>query len=265
MDIDGTLLDKNGIISTADRKALAEACTSGIRVSLSTGRATQACLNIINQLSLNGYHIFYDGALVSNPETGEEIYFKPISENLVKEAIDFAHRHKINLELFSTTHYFIERETRASDIRRQFFGLQPIIVDFTKLWQNERIVKGNLVVYSPEEKAKADTFYLQFKNSLHFSWTNTPAYPDVDFINVLAPDVSKGEALEVLASYLKIPLSEVIAVGDGANDISLLTKAGLGIAMGNASEELKAVADYVTLDIDHSGVAAVIKKFLLQA
>ena len=93
--------------------------------------------------------------------------------------------------------------------------------------------------------------------------TKTPAYPEVDFINVLAPEVSKGKALEALASYLGIALNEVIAIGDGANDVSLLSKAGLAIAMDNGTAELKAVADYVTLDVDHSGVAAAIERFLL--
>ena len=80
---------------------------------------------------------------------------------------------------------------------------------------------------------------------------------------MLAPDVSKGKALEALASYLGIALTEVIAIGDGGNDISLLSKVGLAIAMGNAVNEVKAVADYVTLDVDHNGVAEAINKFLL--
>ena len=66
-----------------------------------------------------------------------------------------------------------------------------------------------------------------------------------------------------MASFLKIPLTEVIAIGDGPNDISLLSTAGLAVAMGNASAEVKAAADHVTLDIDHSGVAATVNKFLL--
>jgi hypothetical protein len=75
--------------------------------------------------------------------------------------------------------------------------------------------------------------------------------------------VSKGRALEALASYLGISLAEVMAIGDGINDIPLLSVAGLAIAMGNAPDEVKAVADYITLDVDHSGVAAAIEKFLL--
>jgi len=263
VDIDGTLIDKNGAISAEDKDALARAGDSGIQVSLSTGRVVQACLRIISQLSLDGYHMFFDGALVSNPEKGEEVYVKPIGEELVRQIVDFVHLNEINLDLYSATHYFVERETWSTDIRRQFFGIEPTVIDFTNLWQKERIIKGTLVVLSAEERAKADNFRRQFKSSLHFSGTRTPAYPEVDFINVVAPDVSKGKALEALASFLGIPLTEVIAIGDGANDISLLSSAGLAVAMDNAPDELKAVADYVTLDVEHNGVAAAINKFLL--
>lgn len=263
LDIDGTLLDKNGVISAEDRNALARVGDLGLSVSLSTGRVVTACSGIISQLSLDSYHIFFDGALVSNPSHGKEIYVQPIDRMVVKQAVELAHLNGINLEFYSADHYFVERETWASDIRRDFYHTPPTVVDISKLWQKERIIKGVLTLLSPEEKAKAEVLYLQFKDSLSFSWTKTPAYPEVDFINVLAPGVSKGKALEALASFLGIPLTEVIAVGDGTNDISLLSSAGLGIAMGGAPDELKAVADYITLDVDHSGLAAAVNKFLL--
>ncbi len=263
VDIDGTLLGKNRTVSAKDRGALARACDLGIQVSLSTGRVAQASLPIINQLSLDGCHIFCDGALVSNPKQDEEVYVQPISKVMVRQTVEFAHLNEINLEFYSTTHYFAERESWSTDIRRQFFGIEPTIVDFTDLWQRERIIKGTLTVSSPEERAKASSFCLQFKISLNFSGTKSPAYPEVDFINVLAPGVSKGKALEALASHMGISMNEIMAIGDGANDISLLSSVGLAIAMGNAPDEVKAVADYITLDVDHSGVAAAINKFLL--
>lgn len=263
VDIDGTLLNKDGAISPEDKKALARVGDLGIRVSLSTGRVAKACLRIVDQLSLDGYHIFFDGALVSNPTEGEELYVQPISQEIVRQAIEFAHLNEINLDLYSTTHYFTERETWVSDIRHQFFGIPPTIVDLNQVWQKERIIKGAIVVRSAEERAKADSFRLHFESSLSFSMTRTPAYPEVDFINVLALEVSKGRAMETLAAHLGIPLAEVMTIGDGTNDISLLSKAGLAIAMGNAADELKAIADYITLDVDHNGVAAAINNFLL--
>ena len=263
VDIDGTLLGREGSISAEDREALAKARQSGIQVSLSTGRAAQGCRAIIDQLSLDGYHIFFDGALVSNPSLGEEVYVQPLARGVVREAVEFVHRNDIYLELYSATRYFVERETWATEIHRQYFKLEPTVVDFTELWNRERIIKGGLITSTPQEVAKARSFYIQFDRSLHFSRARSPAYPGVEFINVVAPEVSKGKALAALASHLGISMTEVMAVGDGTNDISLLSLAGLAVAMDNAPAEVKAVAHFITLDVDHSGLAAAIRQFLL--
>jgi len=263
VDIDGTLVDKRLAVSSENREALAKASDSGIQVSLCTGRVARACTNIFNQLSLDGYHIFSDGALVANPDITEEIYVQSLSQTVVKQAIEFANLNDIDLDIYSTTGYFVERETWSAIAHRQFFGIEPTIADFTSLWERESIIKVGLAATSAQEGDKARNFCLHFDGSFHFSWVRTPAYPDVDFINAVAPGVSKGRAVGVLASYLGITLAEVVAIGDGLNDISLLSTAGLAIAMGNAPDEVKAVADYVTLDVEHNGLAAAIERFLL--
>jgi len=263
VDIDGTLVGRDGSIPAEERDVLAKVSDLGIQVSLSTGRAAQACSAIIDQLSLDGYHIFFDGALVSNPNRGEEVYVEPLARGVVREAVEFAHRNDIYLELYSATRYFVERETWATEIHRQYFNLEPTVVDFSRLWNRERLIKGGLITSTPEEVTKATSFRLQFNGSLHFSVARSPAFPGVEFINVVAPEVSKGKALAALASLLGISMSEVAAIGDGVNDISLLSVAGLALAMGNAPDEVKAVAHYVTLDVDHSGLAAAVNRFLL--
>jgi len=155
VDIDGTLVGRDRSISAEDREALAKVRDLGIQVSLSTGRAVKASLGIINQLSLDGYHIFCDGALVSNPGQGKEVYVQPISREVVKQMVEFAHQHEIDLELHSVTHYFVERETWSTEARRQFFGIEPTIGDLTGLWERERIIKGGVVTATPQEAAKA--------------------------------------------------------------------------------------------------------------
>ncbi len=246
-----------------DIRALAEARKAGVQIALSTGRATQACRRIIKQLSLDGFHIFFDGALVSNPETGEEVYACPINRGIVRQIVVFAHEKKMDLDLFSASRYFSERENWATRIRREFFDLEPTIVDFSNIWRNERIIKGTIIAASTEEKAKAEEFHVHFKDSLNLSFTKTPAYPEVDFINVLALGVSKKKALEALTRYIGVSLKEVMAIGDGLNDVPILSAVGLGIAMGNAIDKVRAKAGYVTLDVEHGGVATAIRKFLL--
>jgi len=263
VDIDGTLVGRDRAISAEDREALARVRGLGVTVSLSTGRATRACLDILSELSLDGYHIFFDGALVVSPERGDEVYVEPLSPAVLKEAVEFAHLNDMDLDLYSATQYFVERETWSAVAHRQFFGIEPAVTDFSKLCAQERIIKIGLVTTSAEEGDKVRRFCQHFEGSFHFSWARTPAYSRVDFVNVVTPGVSKGRAVAVLASHLGLSMSEVVAVGDGINDIPLFLAAGLAIAMGNAPDEVKAVADHVTLDVAHSGLAAAINRFLL--
>jgi len=261
VDIDGTLMDKDGNISAEDREALDRVRDSGILLALSTGRSALACRGVIDSLALDGYHIFFDGALVGCLESGHEVSAQPISQAVVSQMVDFAHQYGIDLELYSTTHYFAERETWSTGAHREYFDIEPTIVDFRQV-QGERIIKGGLVVTNPEERAGAQSFQRRFDDSPYLSWARTPAYPGVAFINVLSPEVSKGKALEALVSYIGVGMNEVMAVGDGTNDIPLLKTAGLAVAMGNAPDEVKAVADYLTLDVEQSGLAAAIREFL---
>ena len=167
VDIDGTLVDKKGVISSEDEKALAKAAASGVKVSLSTGRVIKACRKIINNLSLDGYHIFFDGALVGDPHRNEEVYVQPIKKEVIEQAVEFSRAKDIYLELYSTEHFFAERENWSDDVHYKFFGVEPRIVDFNGIWQRERIIKAELVVRSPEEAAKARIFQGEFDGSGH--------------------------------------------------------------------------------------------------
>jgi Cof subfamily protein (haloacid dehalogenase superfamily) len=262
VDVDGTMIGRKGGISADNREALAKARNLGIGVSLSTGRVARACTDIIKQLSLDGYHIFFDGALVSNHDQSQEVYIQPLSKEIVREAVEFTRQEGIYLELYSATRYFVELENWATEIHRQF-DLEPVVTDLTRLPRNEPIIKAELMTSSPEEVARAESFRLRFNRRLHFSAARTPTYPGVDFINVVDPGVSKGRALAVLTAHLGIPMTEVMAIGDSTNDISLFSEVGLAVAMDNAPDEVKAVAHYVTLDVDESGLAAAVNRFLL--
>ncbi|MBU2608527.1 MAG: Cof-type HAD-IIB family hydrolase, partial [Chloroflexi bacterium] len=93
VDIDGTLLDKDGNISAEDRGALDMVRESGIMLALSTGRSALACRGVIDSLALDGYHIFFDGALVGCLESGHEVSEQPISPVVVGQMVDFAREH----------------------------------------------------------------------------------------------------------------------------------------------------------------------------
>lgn len=263
IDIDGTLINNNGSISADNQKALTK-IDKDIKICLSTGRAIAASRKFIEQLGLEGHHIFFDGALVGTSDLSSEIYRKAIDQGTIKQVIDFSRDRGIEIDLYSASRYFIERESWSSDIHSRFFDIEPTICDFTNLWKSETIIKIGMVTNNQEDTSGVSVIHCRFNSSLHFSYVRTPSFPGVDFVNIVAPGVSKGKALIALASHLGIKSEEIIAIGDGLNDIPLLSSAGLGIAMGNAPNSVKEVADEVTLDVEHNGLAAAIEKFLVR-
>jgi len=263
-DIDGTLADGNGVISAADLKALQAIHQAGIMLSLCTGRPVKGCQKVLERLPSKNYHIFFDGALVCNSDQTEVIYAQPIKKDSLVEICSLAHLHGLTLELFIKAHYFVEHESPLAKVHSQLMSLESIVTDFAILCQQECIIMACLVIPAAEEK-KYKPILSDFGNTfrLKFSWTMNPARPDIRLVNIIKEDVSKGRALATLCSHLGLELGEVVAIGDGINDVSFLSNAGLGIAMHNAPPELKAVADYVTGDIEHNGFAQAVQKFLL--
>lgn len=264
VDIDGTLVGRDGSIPESSKATLKQARDNGLRVSLATGRTMPACRDIMSELGLNGHHMFCDGAIVFNPLSGEEHYVRPLDKTVVRDAVGFAHRHGIHIDFYSADRYFVRQETWSAMVHRDFFGIPLTMDDFSDLWDREVIIKGGLVATSPEELALAQRFDEEFRDRLNFSWVTTPTYPHVDFINVLAPGVCKGAALAAMAAGLGIAPDEIIAIGDGNNDVTMLAAAGLGIAMGNATDKAKEIADYITGDVEEDGLAAALGKFLFE-
>ena len=262
IDIDGTLVSNDGTISADNRKALSRANEMGLKICLSTGRAIQACRGIITQLELDGYHIFFDGALVSSSRPERVVYSRPISRETLRQVIDFSRDNDISIDLYSASRYYVERETWSSSLHRDFFGVEPTMTEFANLWEQDTIIKAGMVITSAEELAKTEAIRDQFTDRLRFSLVKTPSYPNTEFVNIVAPGVSKGSAMVALSEHMGIEKGEIVAIGDGMNDIELLASSGLGIAMGNAPDEVKAVADEVTLDTNNSGLAAAIEKLL---
>lgn len=262
IDIDGTLVDKHGNIAPEDKDAVVRLDAASVIVSLCTGRVIKASLPVIKELNLlNAFHIFYDGALIYNHRSLSTIYARPLEAAVVREAIDFSRQNDIYLELYSSERFFSEKANWSDEVHKKFFRVEPTKVNFDDIWNKERILKAEVVVHNDEEAAKAKLFEDNFGDRLRYSIARSPAYPDIDFINIVNPQVSKGEALVKLMEFYGLMASEVIAIGDGLNDIPLLKAAGVSVAMGNAFPEVKAAALYVTQDIEQHGVASAINFF----
>ena len=263
-DIDGTITDGNGVISDVDFKAVRDLQQAGITLSLCTGRAAGGCQQVLKKISTDGFHIFFDGALVCNADQSEVIYAQPIEKDILVEVCGLAKSCNLTLELFSKTGFFVERESLLAKVHSELKSFNFTVTDFTDICNHECIIMGCFAI-PVEDAKKFKPLFSEFGNAnrLKFSWSMNPAQPDIYLVNVIKDDVSKGNALKALCSHMGLKIEETAAIGDGANDISLLETAGLAIAMQNAPLELKAVSDYVTADIAHNGFADAVQKYLL--
>jgi Cof subfamily protein (haloacid dehalogenase superfamily) len=284
IDVDGTLVNKNGNIAEKDKHAIARLVNLRVLVVLCTGRVVQATKAVIDELGLNTFHVFYDGAFIANPHTKYKLFSKPIDVALVREVVDFSRQNNIYLGLytngasspadttnpFSLTNWsaaidkdilFSERPNWSDAIHRDFFNMEPTRVNFDDIAGNKEILKAEILVNSDEEAMQAKQLKDHFGDRFHYSIAHSPAFPDMEFINLLHPQVSKGAALNELIDYWGYPASDIIAIGDGLNDIQLLEMVGASVAMGNACDELKQVSNYVTNTIEENGVATAINFF----
>ena len=266
LDVDGTLLNSQNVVSDDDKNAIDEAKSRGVIIALCTGRVNQASQAVLKRLGLNGYHIFSDGAVIGSADNKKTIYAKAIDEMLAKRIAEYVHAKKITtIDFFTPTNDYVEPETQpwVTDIRRIFFGLDPQVIDFRELCEQERIIKATHVIASVKDKVLSKDFQARFGNEVRFSHSTNASYPELVFMNIINPDVSKGEAVRVLINYLGLSPEECIGIGDGINDIPLLCGVGCSVAMGHAPDEVKKIAKHVTLDVEHSGVAAAVRKFIL--
>ena len=263
VDIDGTIVGADGAISETDKAAIAAVQSRGVRVALSTGRVIEACRDIIAQLALDGVHIFFDGAAVYDLSAQSMVYSRPVPTETLKAAVGFARANGIYLELYALDRYFVEEINWAEKVHREFFGLTATLADFDDVIGRETVIKCELMIHDTAEEAGAAMLLEHFRGRLTGSVARTPAYPEMKFVNVVEPGVSKGAALAKLAEHFGIDLRRIMAIGDGTNDIPLFMESGLKVAMGNAREELKTMADYITGTVNESGVAAAVERYLL--
>jgi len=254
LDLDGTLLNNVHKISETNKKVLKKLKDKGVKIFLATGRSYESMRSYHEELNLTTPAICYNGAKIIYPNGSEKEY--SIKERSLKTLIDIAREYKTHLNLYQHEIWYSENiKNKETEIYKEISGLMPVKKDFDHL--DEMFSTKALYVGEHEKLLKIEK---DINNRLGDSVYTTFSRPF--FLEILDGNVNKGMALKNIMEAENIPLSQVIAFGDGLNDKEMLEIAGIGVAMDGAFDELKEVADHVTTSNNESGVGEFLKKYL---
>ena len=260
LDMDGTLLDDEKKISEDNKKAIMEAKNKGCYVVLSTGRPKAGIISYNESLktgNINEYLIVFNGALVIDYNTDEII-----SETLLENE-DFKYLYNLSLELNVNIHAFDQNQnlitpknSKYTEVEASLNHIETHIVDFNKV--TDKMIKVMFI----DEPEILDEAIKKLPQEIYDRYTVVKSAPF--FLEFLNKKVDKGNAVLALGEYLNIKQEEIICMGDAGNDLGMVLKAGLGIAMENAFPEVKKAAKFITKSNNESGVAYAISKFVLE-
>jgi Cof subfamily protein (haloacid dehalogenase superfamily) len=256
LDVDGTLVDHDGHMSPGVREAARTVVSQGHDVLIATGRSLNAALPVIEQIGLErGYAVCCNGGVTVRLDAALADGYEIIH----KATFDPAPALRALREKLPTAKYALEDEAGNFLSTERFqdasFGVEAVGVDFQTLLESTAV---RLVVFStentPEEFSETIREIGLAGVTYSVGWTA--------WLDIAAAGVTKASALEHLRGRLDIPRHRTVALGDGRNDIEMLTWAARGIAMGQAPAEVMAVADEITESVYDDGAALVLRSLV---
>lgn len=260
LDMDGTLLREDKTISEGTKIAIEKAKKKGVKIVLASGRPTEGIRSYLEELDLlsgEDFVVSYNGAVVQNTKTKEIINRTVLSGVDLHELYELSKELGVNIHAFSKEGCITPELTKYSILEGDINNIPVITVDYKDVAKEEEIIKI-MMVEEPEILQKAID---SLPKEIYEKYTVVRSAPF--FLEFLNKKVNKGTGVEALANSLGIKQEEVICMGDAGNDEHMIRYAGLGVAMGNAFEEIKEMADFITKSNDEDGVAYVINKFVL--
>ncbi len=265
MDLDGTAL-QNDRCSFSPRlnTALEQAHNRGIEIAVITGRQFHMLPPAVqNHPVWENLVVLCNGAQIRRMATGEVLYAKNISREALAQLLKLAQTLEIPMEVSVDSVLYLTQESLAyqQGMAHLDFHINTILKHHGKVVPSLEplfdlaVEKVNLPHIPPHLHDQAVELLQNISVSAVWSSPNS--------IEITHPDAQKGIALDALCQLLDIPVENTLALGDSGNDESMLKKAGIGIAMGNAPDFIKAIADAVSQTNDHDGAAIAIERYAL--
>ena len=245
-DIDGTLLNDNGELGTESKKLVKELMKLNVMVSLATGRLHSAVTDISKELSLNGYIISLDGALIKNSVDDKIIYESFLRASRVKKAIALSEENLVNIVLcHASSIYYTENNSVIPTLLSKYGA------SYTKVDSYSDYISGTLeIVCSSDIKdsIKQMEEKFSFPNTFGYntSYFRSKKNENIFYLEIRKAGSSKGKAVARILKHLSIKPKQTAVIGDWYNDITMFKTKAVKVAMANAIPELLNAADIVT-------------------
>ena len=262
IDIDGTLINSKREITPRVKAALNAASAQGVYVVLCTGRPYPGVEGLLQELDLvndHDYVVTYNGTLVQQTGSKKALVRFSMTHDDLERVNDYATKYNVHYHAIDEEAIYVPTETVGKysiheselvgmPIVHQLYKDIPTDKEFVKImFVDEPEVLENLIEHLSEDfKSRYNIF-----RSAGF------------YLEVIHPEASKGKAVHHLADKLGLTRDEVMCLGDHENDRDMIEYAGLGVAMGNAIDSIKEIANFVTTTNDEDGVAVAVEKFVL--
>lgn len=261
LDLDGTLTDREKKITPRTREALMEAQRRGKKVVLASGRPTPGVLPLAKELALaeyGGFILSFNGGMIMNCATGEVVFSRLLPVEANRRIIELAEDQRVDYLTYEGSRLIVndrecpyaQKESRISHMPMQEEQDMAAYLDFPVpkfLFLDDG---DYLALVEPRVKAMLGKNFSVYRSEPYF-------------LEILPKGIDKAQSLERLLAVTGFSREEMIACGDGYNDLSMIRFAGLGVAMENAVLPVRKAADYITDSNNDDGVGKVVEKFML--
>lgn len=266
LDLDGTLLTYDKIITPRTLDALYKAASMGIEIVPCTGRYYKAMPDCVKKLSYLNYAININGASVYDIKAGGSLYQAVMDKALVIRIKEYLDSIPVAYDTYIDNWGYMPKEqySHIDEYINNPYFIQSVLYyrtpvdDFTGLVENAAGGVQKIQFYS-KDPVLVDNAFKELSLMYPSCSVTTSGRDECEITDINA---TKGRGLMQLAEHLHIDPAEVIAFGDGGNDVSMLKFAGLGIAMGNAKDIAKDAADFITLGNDDDGIAFALERYV---
>ncbi len=258
IDLDGTLLAPEAHLSERSIRCLKQLKERGIPAVIATGRPIESVRNIFGGIHEDDPVITLSGSMIHTSLYGEPLAAKYIPVDTMKSIVAYCRTIEgvDNILLDETEGFFALKDNPELDEFVGMYNRAPTMFDYDTV--PEGPVLSLLVYAKGNRRAVYDQLQEKFGGEVHFTYFRE--YPWIELSNF---DSNKGNALERVCKYLNVDPSEVVAIGDGANDLEMIARAGLGIGMANGDAEVKAIADRLAPHHAEDGVARILEELFL--